>query len=89
MVGKSMMCTLVVWMFACLSEPRVEDEMELSCPDGEPTEMNIKHSAKQRLKLTAKKERCTLDFENTYKIERKGKPNVAGKCAVVVSAVCN
>ena len=89
MIGKSIMCAVMLMgLFACSSEPRIEDETELSCPSGEPTAMNIKVSFKHRLKRVAEEQKCTLDFDNTYKIERKGRPNAAGKCSVVVSAVC-
>ena len=89
MNGKFIICIVVLMgVVACSSQPRIEDTIELSCPKGEPTNMSISVSAKQRLRSSANKKRCTLDFDNTYKTESIGKPNAVGKCSVVVSAVC-
>ena len=69
------------------SKIKLEDRLELSCPDGEPLKANMELGAKQRLRMQAKKKKCTVN-ESTFQIGKPSKPNGARKCSVEVSAFC-
>ena len=62
-----MYSAVLMGVIGCSSEHRIEDTMELSCPNGEPTNINISVSANQRLRAISKK----INVHWTLKIHMK------------------